>query len=59
MVDTGFKRHIDVVVDNEGEKPSEDAIEHIKNSLGENYKEKWFNVKGLGYGKDWIYVAGV
>ena len=56
--DTGFRRHVDLPVDKEGDFP--EHVEVARRMIGKNYQEKWFNIKGLGLGyeKDWLYVCG-
>jgi microcompartment protein CcmK/EutM len=54
--DTGFRKHVDLLVDNEGEIP--EHVEVARNMIGKGYQEKWIYVKGLGFEKDWLYVCG-
>lgn len=58
-IDTGFSRHIDVLVDREGQRPDKATMDHIRSSLGKPISQKWFDVTGRGYEKNWMYVAGV
>lgn len=60
-LNTGFKSHVDVLVDKQDEKPDKASMDHIQNALGfrgKRVQEKWIYVKGLGYEKDWMYVIG-
>jgi hypothetical protein len=59
ITDTGFDRHIDVLVDAEGENPPRSAIKYCRSLLGPHTKVKWLNVAGFGYEKDWMWVMGV
>ena len=56
-IDTRFCKHIDILVDKEGEKPSKKDIKVIRQMIP-NGKYKWFNVTGLGYDKNWMCVYG-
>jgi hypothetical protein len=57
-INTGFKRHIDILVDQENERPDQDVIDHCRRTLGPKAMERWFDVRGRGYGKDWMWVMG-
>jgi hypothetical protein len=55
---TGFKRHIDCIVEKEGDRPIE-HMEYIKSILGPNFKEKWFHIEDKENGDYWTYSAGI
>ena len=58
-MDTGFRRHIDSLVDREGEFLYPEQMENAKATLGEKAEARWFNVEGLGYDKPWMCVIGI
>jgi len=58
MINTGFSRHVDILVDRDMEFPAQETIEIARNLIGKDYIEKWFDVSGLGYDKNWMYVIG-
>jgi len=56
---TGFNRHISCTVEKEFDKPNEETMKHIRSMWGDKFKEKWFDVTGDGFDKNWLYVAGI
>lgn len=68
MIDTGFDLHVDMLVDRSGERPSEDSRRAARHNLkmaskhrGRSLRqltEKWIDVTGQGYEKNWMWVLG-
>lgn len=65
-IDTGFDLHVAIPVDRNGVKPNASKIAAAKNNIVHvakgkartPVKFKWFDVTGLGYDKDWMFVMG-
>lgn len=58
-VNTGFRKHIGLSVDKDGERPSEDSVKAAYKMLGDKAVEKWFDVSKLDYDKLWMWVLGI
>ena len=62
---TGMSRLVSLPVDGEGERPGPSMIRAARVSLGRGtlYEgellEKWLDVKGKGFSKDWMYCIGI
>ena len=59
IINTGFRRHIDLCVSGDGVRPAEHLEKAARNMLGVKEPiEKWFDVTGLGYDTNWMWVLG-
>lgn len=68
-MDSGLDVHVAIPVSKEWERPGYEILECAKNNIRcyayqNNSKkigairEKWINVTGQGYDKDWMFVIG-